>query len=322
MSERILIAGATGMVGSHLLQALLNERNYSLRATWHQTPPFIQDPAIEYLQGDLRQPEFCQALVKDCEIVVMAAAYTSGADESSQKPWLQVNNNLLMNIHLLEAISQSPGIKQVIFISSATVYQPFSGHICESELDLNLMPAPAYLGVGSAMRYLEQACQFWQGLCQADFQVIRAANIYGPYAKFDPSRSNFIPALIRKAVAKMDPFCVWGSPEVTRDVIFAEDFAAGILALLTKTPTGYEIYNLGSETKVTVGDAVQHSLEAAQFRPSQVEYIDAHKALLGFRALDCTKFRQQTDWKPKYSLEQGIAKTVSWWQKNQSQWTR
>lgn len=322
MSERILIAGATGMVGSHLLQALLKVENYAIRATWHQTAPFIQNPQIAYLQGDLRQPEFCQTLVKDCEIVIMAAAYTSGADESSQRPWLQVNNNLLMNIHLLEAISQSTSIKQVIFISSATVYQPFSGHIRESELDLNLMPAPAYLGVGGAMRYLEQACQFWQNVCQADFQVIRAANIYGPYAKFDPSRSNFIPALIRKAVDKIDPFCVWGSPDVTRDVIFAEDFAEGLLALLKNAPTGYEIYNLGSETKVTVGDAVQHSLNAAQHTPSQIEYIDAHKALLGFRALDCHKFRKQTGWSPQHNLEQGITKTVDWWQTHQHHWQR
>ncbi len=62
--------------------------------------------------------------------------------------------------------------------------------------------------------------------------LVRAANVFGPYARFDPSTSNFLPALIRKAVERLDPFPVWGSPDVVRDVIYSADFASDCVGLL------------------------------------------------------------------------------------------
>src|SRR4029077_5127963 len=85
---------------------------------------------------------------------------------------------------------------------------------------------------------------------------ILPANICGPRARFDPARSNFIPALIRKAADGLDPLEVWGSPDVTRDVIYSGDFGETIARLLEVEAASGEVFNVGSGRGVSVGDVV------------------------------------------------------------------
>jgi GDP-L-fucose synthase len=151
--------------------------------------------------------------------------------------------------------------------------------------------------------------------------VARAANIFGPYAKFDPARANFIPALIRKAVLKQDPYEIWGSHEVARDVIFSEDFGDAIVALACTCEMGYDTVNVGSGQAVTVGEVVSLILAAAGHEPVNVQWRQDRPTTVGFRALDCTKLAS-LGWRPKVGLAEGIRRTVSWWQEHKDQWTR
>ena len=170
-------------------------------------------------------------------------------------PHGQVTDNLIIDALLLEAM-HAEGIRRIIYLSSATVYQEFEGCIKEDELDWNQQPHEAYIGVGWAKRFAEKLCWFWHEKYGMEIFVVRCANIYGPYARFDPANSNFIPAIIRKSVKKMDPFEVWGNPEVRRDVIYTEDFAAAVISLLMHDEIKYGVYNLGFGKAVTVGEVV------------------------------------------------------------------
>jgi nucleoside-diphosphate-sugar epimerase len=321
-NSRILVAGASGMAGISIIQALLHSHpEVRIRGTWNRTPPSIEDPRIEYLRADLTLREHCRLAAQGCDHAVLAAANTGGIGSALSDPALQVTDNLVMDSLLLEALHRA-GVRRSVYVSSATVYQAFDGAIREDQLDLNRDPHGAYLGVGWAKRAAEKLCAFWYQKYGASILIARSANIFGPYARFDPQRSNFIPALIRKAVDGLDPFEVWGSPTVSRDVIYAADFAAAVVRLLEIDAPAFDIYNLGHGAAVTVGEVVNWALEAASHRPATVNYSESAPASVQRRALDCGKIRRATGWRPQTSVALGIAETMAWWRRNKDWWSK
>ena len=154
-----------------------------------------------------------------------------------------------------------------------------------------------------------------------EFAVVRAANVYGPHAQFNPDNSNFVAALIRKAVDRMDPFEVWGSLDVTRDVIYADDFAEAIVRMLVDDRP-FETFNVGSDQRATVGDVVRLALQYANHMPAQIRCINEAATTVTFRALDCGKARAALNWSARTSLEEGIRQTTQWWQANKDSWLR
>jgi GDP-L-fucose synthase len=210
----------------------------------------------------------------------------------------------------------------VIYIGTATVYQECEGFISEGSLDLNKDPHPAYLGVAWVARFLEKLGLFWHQKAGMEVINIRASNIFGPNANFDPASSYFVPAIIRKAVDGLDPFEVWGSPEVTRDVLYSEDFADALLTLMNRTEVKFDTFNLGSGVKTTVEQVVGWAIRHAGHNPSKINYDLSKPSTIKFRALDISKMREKTGWAPKHSIEEGIKKTVEWWRANKDTWKR
>lgn len=288
---------------------------------FNQDNAFGSHPKLEIAPGDLRRMECCRQLCKGCDTGIFAAASTGGAAQAASEPWRQVNDNLIMNAQLLEACFHEK-VKRVVMIGSATTYQDFEGKIREDELDFSQNPAASYFGVGWVMRSLEKLAEFWHRTGKMEIILIRAANIYGPYAKFNPQNSNFIPALVRKSVEKLNPFEVWGSPDVTRDVIFSEDFAEAIVKLLECEQVKFDVFNVGSGAAVTVDEVVKACLKHSGHQPSKVEYRSDKPVTVKNRILDCSKIKNITGWTTRHSLDDGIRKTVEWWQENQKKWTR
>jgi len=321
-NKKIFLAGASGLVGTSILRYILdNYPSVRIKGTYLSTQPFLKDKRIEFVQADLRRKDDCRLAMRGCDMAIMAAANTGGARAAHDQPHLQTTDNLVMDANLLEACYME-SVPRVIFISSASIYQEFEGYIKESQLDWNQDPHPAYFGVGWVKRAIEKLCQFWHDKFGQEIIVIRAANIYGPYANFDPKRSNFIPALIRKAVDKMDPFEVWGNPDVTRDVIFAQDFAKAVCFFLAKEDIKYDIFNLGAGQSVTVSDVVDHALKCARHTPNNIVYTDKEPTTIQFRALDCGKMKNAIGWTPEISITEGLCNTTEWWIQNKSWWEK
>ncbi|BCS87511.1 NAD-dependent epimerase/dehydratase family protein [Pseudodesulfovibrio sediminis] len=318
---KLLVAGATGVAGSAFM-SLVHEAmpDTVVRGTYLTNPPEATGPNTEYVKADLTDREGCLMAARGCDAAVLLAAVTGGAKSTMDAPYRQTTNNLVMDALLLQALYEQ-GVKKVIYVSTATIYQEFDGAIHEDDLDLNLDPHGTYFGVGWAKRSAEKLCQFWRDVMGMDIKVLRAANIYGPRAAFDPDRSNFIPALIRKAVDKMDPFEVWGSPHVTRDVIYASDFARGVLAVLN-AKTDEQTFNIASGETVTVGEVVDFALKAAGHKPGEVKYIGDAPQTIQHRRLDISRIQAETGWKPCVTPEEGIRKTSEWWNANKKTWKK
>jgi len=310
------------MTGTSILRAILSRvPDAAVRASIHTTPPEITSDRITYIQGDLRDLETCRAMVRGCDCAIMAAAHAGGAAYTTRSPLEHMRENLVMNRQMLEACHLE-GVKRIIFIGSAVIYQSFTGHIREDELDLNRDPHSAYFGFAWAMRFLEKLCVFLHEQQGHDVIMIRAANIFGPRDKFDARRSNFIPAIIRKAADRMDPFEVWGTPDVVRDVIYCDDFAKAVVMLADADAVTCDAFNVGTGIKTTVGDVVQWALRYTGHTPSSVQWIQDKPTTIQYRGLDCAKLKASVGWEPDHTIEQGIQKTAQWWLDNKDVWKR
>ncbi|MFA5778972.1 MAG: NAD(P)-dependent oxidoreductase [Elusimicrobiota bacterium] len=321
-NKLVFLAGATGSVGAAITEYILsNYPKTKIRAVYRHIKPFINHNRIEYVNGDLRISDDCRRMVKGCDCAIMAASHSGGSKIMTSEPWRFINDNIIMNSQMLEAF-YFENVKRVIYIGTATVYQEFEGYIREDEIDMNKNPHSAYFGVAWISRFIEKLCQFWHDKTGMETIIVRAANIFGPYANFSPERSYFIPAIIKKATDKMDPFEVWGSPDVTRDVIYCEDFAKAILMMLDNKNIKFEIFNIGSGLKTTVGEVVNWALKYAGHKPSKINYDLSKPTTIKFRALDISKIRKIIGWQPQNTIEAGIKKTVEWYIKNKDNWKK
>ncbi|MDH3972676.1 MAG: NAD(P)-dependent oxidoreductase [Deltaproteobacteria bacterium] len=321
--KKVFLAGATGLAGTAIMQSILNNHpGARVRAAYYSnTAPFFEHERVEYVQGDLKSLDDCRRMAKGCDGAIMSAAFTAGSGILTSEPWKYVNENVIMNSRMLEAFHLE-GVNRIIFISTASLYQEFDGQIKEDELDLNKDPHSAYYGVGWVNRYIEKICKFWHTNYAMEVIVARAANIFGPYARFDPKTSNFIPAIIRKAADKMDPFEVWGSSDVTRDVIYSDDFARAIMLMLDNDRIKFDIFNVGSGLRTTVGEVIQWALQYSGHSPSKIEYVSDRPTTINFRGLDCSKAKKALGWEPVMTVEEGVKKTTEWWIKNRSWWKK
>lgn len=321
-NKLIFLAGATGLVGSSILKLISDKYPATrIRASYFNREPFIQNDRIEYVYGDLTSFEDCRKMAAGCDCAIMAAAFTGGTMLTSSQTWRHIKENVTMNMQMLDAFC-TEGIKRVIYISSATLYQECEGYISENQLDMNQEPHSAYSGFGWGVRFIEKLCRFMHERYGTEIVIARAANIFGPYARFDPNTSNFIPAIIRKAIDKIDPFEVWGIPEVTRDVIYSDDFASAVVEMADNDRIKFDTFNVGSGVKTTVGDVVEWALKYSRHKPSEIKYIDDKPASIKFRAMNCSKIREVLNWKPQYSIEEGIGKTTEWWIGNREWWKK
>ncbi len=320
---RIFLAGATGLAGTAILKRLLADHPDARIRASDRTPvaPNVRGDRVEYVQGDLRELDFCRSMARGCGCAIMAAAYTGGAGLVNAFPWAHIKENLWLNMQMLEAFHLEK-VPRVVFIGSATLYQDFEGRIAEDALDLNQDPHPAYMGFGWVVRFTEKICRLLHDRYGMQVAVARVANIFGPFARFDPASSNVIPALIKKAVDRMDPFEVWGDPSVTRDVIYADDFAEAIVKMAACEQDAFEVFNVGSGEPTTVGQIVGWALKAARHEPRVVTYRQDRPTTMRYRALDCSKIRAALDWAPRHTIEEGIRKTTEWWIENKAWWNR
>lgn len=314
-NKLIFLAGATGTVGSNIAKYILdNYPTARIRGTYRQTKPFIKHERLEFVKGDLRVQEDCRRMVKGCDAVIMAASQSASSENFTAYPWKFLNDNIIMNTEMLEAFYLE-NVKRIVYIGTSAVYQEFKGHIKENELDMNKESHHTYLGVTWIARFIEKLCQFWHEKTGMEIVIARAANIFGPNARFGATEY-FVPAIIRKAIRKMDPFEVWGSPEVTRDIIYSQDFARAITMMLNNDDIKFDVFNIGSGIKTTVDDVVKLALSHTRHNPSQINYDISKPTTIKFRALDISKAKTILNWEPEFSISDGIKKTVDWMKEN------
>ncbi len=309
------------MIGSSLVAQLLSEfPEDSVRAVYRTRPAQIQHPRLEWLEADLTRPDDCRRVARNCSHAILTAAETGGAVTNQEAPARFLTDNLVMNTLLLQALAEEEA-QQVVFLSSSMVYPGLARAVVEQDLDLNQDPPAPFEGIGWALRSSEKVLRYWHQQGKLQGTVVRLSYVYGPRARFSPSTSNFVPAMVRRAVSGENPFEIWGDPTVVRDLLFVDDCSRALTALLVRKEPEWLEVNLSSGVGVTVGEVAQKILRLAD-HPAPILNRPGAPSSLPYRVLSNERIKRLTGWEPLVSLDDGLAQTIEWWREHQLNWTR
>lgn len=145
-----------------------------------------------------------------------------------------------------------------------------------------------------------------------DALIIRPANLYGPFDKFSPTESKVIPALIRRAVERDDPFLVWGDGRDIKDFLYVSDFVQGVVKSLSLN-SRHEILNLCSGESISLREILAIILRTANHEAATVEYDSAKPTMIPVRRIANERAKKLLDWQPAIRVEEGIRRTVEWY---------
>ncbi|HTL48853.1 MAG TPA: NAD(P)-dependent oxidoreductase [Verrucomicrobiae bacterium] len=303
---KVFVAGGTGLVGKNMVKRL-EAMGVDYQASYYQSQPLFC--RSKYRRVDFQKFDETMEALKGVSELIICAAVTHGVKRMKENPGAGILPNLKITSHLLEAARRQK-VSRVVFLGSGTVYQEAEHPIREDDLNLNLPPYGLYLGIGGLSRYLEQLCFFYAKQFGMQIGIFRLSNVYGPHDHFGEDRSHVLPALIRRALKKENPFKVWGRASVVRDFIYVEDVVEAILRLLDKHCRPDPI-NFSYGKGVTIGEAVKTILQVCGHSVAP-QYDESAPTAIPYRVLDCTKFEQLLGPLPRTSLEEGVRRTVAW----------
>jgi len=326
-----LVCGAGGFIGGHLVKKLKRE-GYWVRGVDIKEHEFAPTAADEFLLLDLREPQNCRAALtlggypstalrrssgqgsgQAFDEVYQLAADMGGMGFISSHHSQILHNNLLINIHMLEA-AHINGVKRYLFTSSACVYPEY----LQEDADViplkeeDAYPAQPQDAYGWEKLITERLCMHYREDFGIGTRIVRFHNIFGPLGTWDGGREKAPAALCRKiAVAKLtgNPEVeIWGDGEQTRSFCYIDDCIAGIYKLMQSD--WQEPLNLGQDRMVTINQLADIITDIAGIKILK-KHVPGPQGVRG-RNSDNTRLRQVLGWEPEISLEDGLARTYPW----------
>ena len=312
--EKILVTGAGGFIGGHLVKELLN-RGYSVRATdikplkeWYQV---FND--VENFVLDMSIKDNCFKMAKGVSGVFNMACNMGGMgfiENNKAKCMLSV----LVNTHMLMACKEHK-VKKYFFSSSACAYnkdlqdKPDISGLKESDA----YPANPEDGYGWEKLFSERMCRHYLEDYGLDVKVARYHNVYGPNGTYDGGREKAPAALCRKVIIANEKnsniIDVWGDGKQTRSFLFIEDCIDATLQFFNSDHHGP--INIGSEEKVSINEMIEKIEKISSKKFKKNYQLDKPKGVRG-RSSNNDLIRKLFKWEPKYNLYEGLKKTYQW----------
>ena len=312
MAMRVLVTGAGGFIGHHLVRHL-KRLGYEVRGADLKYPEYEQSAADEFRLLDLRRVEDCAAAVHQVEEIYAVAANMGGMGFISSHHAQILRDNALINFNTLEAARQA-GVSRYLYSSSACVYPEYrqreAGVTPLREEDA--YPAAPQDGYGWEKLITERLCTHYREDYGLATRIVRFHNIFGPLGTWDGGREKAPAAICRKvALAKLSGSStieVWGDGEQTRSFCYVDDCVAGIHKLMRSEYA--EPLNLGQDRMVTINQLVE-MVGAIAGVSVVTRHVEGPQGVRG-RNSDNARLRQVLGWEPTISLEEGLSRTYSW----------
>ncbi|HVA14967.1 MAG TPA: NAD-dependent epimerase/dehydratase family protein [Stellaceae bacterium] len=312
-ARKILICGATGFIGRNLTQHFAARGDCELHAV-RLTRAEYACPGVTWHRVDLRQSEGVENLLKGFDVVIQAAATTSGAKDILTRPYIHTTDNAVMNSLLLRAAYEAR-VKHFVFFSCSVMYPSSPTPLTEDDWHPGQPMVPQYFASGWTKLYIEQMCDFYARLGATRHTVIRHSNIYGPHDKFDLERSHVFGATVTKVMNARDAIEVWGTGEEARDFLYVDDLVDFVERAVERQTEPFARYNVGSGRAVCVKDIVT-KIVAASGKRLAVRHDLSKPTINTSLCLNSAKAARELGWQPRVSLDDGIALTLAWWRRN------
>ena len=295
---RIVVTGGGGFLGSHLVERL--------RARGDD--PFVGRRA-EY---DLTRWDDAERLFRDArpELVFHLAAEVGGIGANRAHPGRYWYANLMMGAHVLE-LSRLHGVEKVVTAGTVCAY-PKLTPVPFSEDDLwNGYPEETNAPYGVAKKTLLVGAQAYRAQYGTDAIFLLPANLYGPRDNFDLESSHVIPALIRKMVESSDQVVLWGDGSPTREFLYVDDCAEGLL-LAADRYDGDQPVNLGTSEAISIRDLAELIAELTGFE-GDIVWDSSMPNGQPRRRLDVSRAKELFGFQARTTLRDGLRRTIDWY---------
>ncbi|MDI6783136.1 MAG: NAD-dependent epimerase/dehydratase family protein [bacterium] len=308
---KVLVTGAGGFIGHHLVKFLRN-KGYWVRGVDIKLPEYEPTFADEFELLDLRRWDNCLQSVRGMNQVYNLAANMGGIGFIETHKAEIVHDNILINIHMLEA-ARLQQVERYFFTSSACIYPGYRQKDTEviPLKEEDAYPADAEDGYGWEKLYTERACRHYYEDYGMKTYIVRFHNIYGPLGSYEGGREKSPAAICRKvALAKpVDEIEVWGDGKQTRSYCYIDDCVEGIYRLMQSDY--HEPLNLGTDRLISINELVDIVAKIEEKEIRKRYDLTKPQGVRG-RNSDNTRLREVLKWEPQVSLEKGLELTYRW----------
>jgi len=307
-NKRILVTGGAGFLGRQVIDQLCVAGAERQKIT----VPRSRD-------CDLRVLENCQRAVDQQDIVIHLAAHVGGIGLNQAKPAELFYDNLMMGAQLIHAAYQA-GVEKFVCVGTICAYPKFTPVPFKEDDLWNGYPEETNAPYGVAKKALLVQLQAYRQQYGFNGIYLLPVNLYGPEDNFDPKSSHVIPALIRKVheaqVRGEKQLSVWGDGSPTREFIYSEDAARGIV-MGTVFYNQPQPVNLGTGEEISIRDLIYLICELMEFDGEIVWETDKPNGQPR-RCLDTQRAKQAFGFTSQVDFKQGLKNTIDWYRKHTS----
>jgi GDP-D-mannose 3',5'-epimerase len=307
---RILVTGAGGFIGHHLVKRLKKD-GYWVRGVDIKHPEYEASAADDFQILDLRVWENCLTATQGIDQVYNLAADMGGIGYITSFLADISKNNILINAHMLEAAKQN-GVQKYLFSSSACVYAQYK----QKSADLvplkeeDAYPADPEPGYGWEKLFAEELCRYYYHDYKFETRIVRFHNVYGPLGTYDGGKEKSPAAISRKVASSTDGTIeIWGDGEQTRSYMYVDDCVEGLIRLMASNHR--EPLNLGTDEMVSINHLVDMICGIAGKTLAKKHDLNKPQGVRG-RNSDNTLLRKVLGWEPNTPLDKGLAITYKW----------
>ena len=311
MATKVLVTGAGGFIGHHLVKHLLDE-GYWVRGVDLKYPEYEPSPSHEFELLDLRRFDNCLIATRGIDEVYHLAADMGGIGYITAFHADIARNSAMINLHMLEAARLNAATR-FLFSSSACVYPQYLQKSSEvtNLKEEDAYPAEPEEGYGTEKLFMESLCQYYYEDYDFETRVVRFHNVYGTLGTYEGGKEKAPAAICRKIALAMDgdEIEVWGDGRQTRSFMHIDDCVEGIYRIM-RSDYAHPL-NLGTDELVTVNQLVDLVAEIAGKRITKLHDLSKPQGVRG-RNSDNTKLYRVLGWEPQIPLREGLVSTYHW----------
>jgi GDP-D-mannose 3', 5'-epimerase len=311
MATRVLVSGAGGFIGHHLVKHLV-QKGYVVRGVDIKSPEYEPSAAANFELLDLRHLENALIATRGVAEVYHLGADMGGIGYITTAHADIARNNMLINANMLEA-ARLNGANRFLFSSSACIYPQYLQTLADVTplKEEDAYPADPEEGYGWEKLFMEKLCHYYREDYHLETRIVRFHNVYGPLGTYDGGKEKAPAAICRKVALAADggEVKLWGDGEQTRSFMYVEDCVEGIFRIMR---SDYPLpLNLGTDELVTINQLADLVASAAGKRIVKRHDSSGPQGVRG-RNSDNTKLREVLNWEPRTPLREGLLPTYRW----------